>query len=107
MYDEAANINDKIQLSDRIFDQERTVRYLEDSLKNMDQKVTYSTIYITISEKQPEYIDVVFVKFSELIRGLVNSFNMLITLIFALLPWGILLLIIRLAIKLFKGKKRK
>ena len=107
MYDEATNINDKIQLSDRIFDQERTVRYLEDSLKNMDQKVTYSTIYITISEKQPEYIDVVFVKFSELIRGLVNSFNLLITLIFALLPWGILLLIIRLAIKLFKGKKRK
>jgi len=106
MYDEATEVNDKIQLSDRIFDQERNIRYLEDSLKNMDQRVTYSTIYITISEKQPEYINVVFVKFSELIRSLVNSFNSLVRLIFVLLPWGILLLIVKLVIKLFKRKKR-
>ena len=94
MYDEAKEVSDKIELNDRIFNQERTVKYLEDSIKNIDQRVDYSTIYFTMNEKQSEYANIVFVKFSELVRNLIGSFNALIGLLFTLAPWAIALLLI-------------
>src|SRR3989338_1983471 len=89
MYDEAALVADKIQLNDRLFDLERRIKYLEDSLKNMDKQVDYSTIYISINEKQSEYAGIVFVKFSELVRNLVSSINSLFNLIFIALPYAV------------------
>ena len=44
MLKEATTVEDKIQLSDRIFEQERTIKYLEEQLKNANNQVTYSTI---------------------------------------------------------------
>lgn len=105
MYAEAEEMKDKIDLNDRIFNQERTIKYLEDTIKNIDQKVDYSTIYFTMNEKKSEYIDVVFVKFSELIQRLVGSFNSLIKWIFVLLPWAVAALIIGFIWKRFKKKK--
>jgi hypothetical protein len=105
MYAEAKEIKDKIDLNDRIFTQERTIKYLEDSLERMDQKVEYSTIYFTMTEKQSDYVNVVFVKFSELIQSLVNSCNSLLKFIFVIAPWAAALLIIRIVWKLFKKKK--
>jgi len=89
MYDEAALVADKIQLNDRLFDLERRIKYLEDLLKNMDKQVDYSTIYISINEKQSEYAGIVFVKFSELVRNLVSSINSLFNLIFIALPYAV------------------
>ena len=105
MYAEAEEMKDKIDLNDRIFNQEKRIKYLKDALENIAQKVDYSTIYFTMTEKKSEYIDVVFVKFSELIRNLVVSFNSLVKWIFVLVPWAVAALIIGFIWKRFKRKK--
>ncbi len=89
MYDEATLVADKIQLNDKIFDLERRIKYLEDSMKNMDKQVDYSTVYISINEKQSEYAGIVLVKFSELVRNLVSSINSLFSLVFIALPYAV------------------
>lgn len=104
MYEEATLTADKIQLSDRIFEQERTIKYLEDSLKNIDQRVDYSAIYVTLSEKQPQYANIVFVKFSELVRRLVTSINNLLKLIFAALPYAVAALVLWAAVRFFRRR---
>lgn len=105
MYNSAQSVSEKIDLSDRIFNQERTIKYLEDALKNVGNKVEYSTLYVTLSEKQSEYIDVVFVKFSELMRKLINSVNSLLALLFWAIPYAIAVLVIWFVVK--KVRKRK
>ncbi len=105
MYEEATLIADKIQLSDKIFEQERMIKYLEDSIKNMDKQVDYSTIYVTLNEKQSEYANIVFVKFSELVRTLVASINSLLTLIFVALPYAAAALIILIIVRFFRRRK--
>ena len=107
LYEEAKDVEDKIKLNDKIFNQERTVKYLEDWIKNLDQRVTYSTIYVTISEKQSEYVNVALVKISELVKSLVNSFNSFVTLLFVVVPWAIGIGIIYGVTKLFRRKKKK
>lgn len=104
IYNDAKSVSDQIDLSDRIFNQERTIKYLEDSLKNIDQRIDYSTIYFSMSEERSEYYDVVFVKFSALVKSFVGSFNNLIQIIFVLIPWMIALVIIRFGWKFFKKK---
>jgi len=94
MYQKATSVSDKIDLNDRIFNQERTIKYLEDALENVDYKVEYSTINVNLREKQSEYLDIALVKFSELIKKLVNSFNSLIGLLFWALPWAVIALIV-------------
>ncbi|HLD00114.1 MAG TPA: DUF4349 domain-containing protein [Candidatus Nanoarchaeia archaeon] len=93
MYAEAQDINDKINLNDRIFEQERTIKYLEDSLRNVDERVDYSAVYLTLVEKQSVYLNIGVVKLSQLIRSLVNSFNTLLTMLFVALPYGIIILL--------------
>ncbi len=104
IYNNAKSVSDQIDLSDRIFNQERTIKYLEDSLKNIDQRVDYSSIYFTMNEERSEYYDVVLVKLSTLIKSLVGSFNTLIQLVFVLIPWAIALFFIGLGWKHFKKK---
>jgi hypothetical protein len=89
LYKDAKDVNEKLSVSDRIFDQERTVKYLDDMSKNIDQRVEYSTVYFTITEKRSDYADVVFVKFSELIQKLVASLNSLLSFVFWILPWAL------------------
>ncbi|HLD39586.1 MAG TPA: DUF4349 domain-containing protein [Candidatus Nanoarchaeia archaeon] len=93
MLKEATTVEDKIQLSDRIFEQERTIKYLEEQLKNTNTLVTYSTIYVNLNEKRSEYVDAVFVKFSELITKFVNSLNNLLKFIVGLIPYAIVALL--------------
>lgn len=81
----------KIQLTDRIFNQERRIKYLEDSLKNAGNRVAYSTIHLTLTEEQSSFSNIVFVKFGDLWRGLVNSTNLLLKFLFYILPWLLLL----------------
>ncbi len=105
IYEEATLIADKIQLSDKIFDQERRIKYLEDSLRNIDQRVDYSTIYVTLNEKQPKYANIVFVKFSELVRRLVVSINNLLTLLFVVAPYAVAALILWAVVRFFRRKR--
>ena len=105
MYKEATLTADKLQISDRIFDQERTIKYLEDSMKNIDKQVDYSTIYTTLNEKQSEYANIIFVKFSELVRSLVASINSLLTLIFAVAPYAVAAVILWFVVRFFRKRK--
>jgi hypothetical protein len=102
MLNEAKEISDKIELNDRTFNQERRVKFLEDSLENVDQRVQYSTLHLSITEKQSEYANIVFVKFSEITRTFVNNLNSLIKLFFSLIPWVIAITIIYYAYRRFK-----
>ena len=104
MYSEAKEIKDKIELNDRIFEQERRIRYLEDSLKNIDQKIDYSTLYFSMNEKRSDYMNVAFVKFSELVSNLVSSTNGLFKLAVVLIPWVIALFVIKLFWGIFKRR---
>lgn len=94
MYNEATLIADKIQLSDKIFEQERIIKMYEESLSSLNNRVTYSTIYLTINEKQSDYANIVWVKFSDLTRALVESINSLLSLLFIILPWAIAIAIV-------------
>ena len=102
MLKEATAVEDKIQLSDRIFDQEQTITYLEEQLKTTGERVTYSTIYMTMSEKQSEYVDAVLVKVSELVTRFIQSLNSLLTLAVGLIPYAILALLAWLGWKKYK-----
>jgi hypothetical protein len=102
MYNEAKEVADKLELNDRIFDQERRIKYMEDSLKNLDQKVDYSNIYISLTEERSNWINISLVKFPDLIRNLVNSFNSLLGFIVILLPWAIAIWLIKLILKKIK-----
>ena len=104
MYGEATEIADKIELNDRIFNQERTVKYLEDALANLDRQVQYSTIHVTLQEKQSEYLNIAFVKLSELVSTFVSSVNAVITLIVALLPWALALGLLWVAFRFVKKR---
>jgi hypothetical protein len=106
MMNETTIFSDKLTLSDKIFDEQRTVQYLEDRIANLNTTVDYSTIYYTITEKQSDYANVVFVKFSELIQNLVASLNTLVTLIFGIIPWVIATIIIVLIVKSTRHNKK-
>jgi hypothetical protein len=104
MYGETQNVEEKLMLSDRIFDQERRVKYLQESINNVDQKVEYSQVSFSMSEKRSEYSNVVFVKLSELIRNLVNSMNALLNLLFIVLPWLVFYVLFKFIQKLVMKK---
>ncbi|MBR9691057.1 DUF4349 domain-containing protein [Candidatus Woesearchaeota archaeon] len=93
--DDAERIEDKINLNNYIFNQERTIKYIEDRINNLDKRVEYTTISFSMSEKQSEYVNVAVVKFSALIKNLVGSFNLLLKAVFWLFPWLILFLAYR------------
>ncbi len=99
MYDNAVDVEDQINLADRIFNLERTIKYYEDQLANLDNRVSYSTISFTMNEERSEWINIAFVKLSQLVRSLVDSINGLLTLLFVLLPWAITIGIIWTIVK--------
>jgi len=105
LFDETKDINQKIQLTDRIFSQERRIKYLEDSLSNIDQRVDYSTISLSLNEKRSEYVNVVFVKISELVKGFVNSLNSLLKFILYIIPWAAAFLIIMFIYKITRRNR--
>lgn len=94
MFKEAVKTEDKITLSDRMFEQERTIKYLEESLKNLGDRVDYSTIYAEVSEKQPAYAQIVFVKLADLVKNFVDNVNSVLSLLFSVVPWAVLALIV-------------
>lgn len=105
MLSEATTVEDKIQLSDRIFNQERTIKFLEEQLKTTGERVSYSTIYVTITEKQSEYVDAVLVKFSELVTQFLNSLNNLLKLLVGLIPYAVVAVLAWLGWKKFGRSK--
>ncbi len=104
MLAEAEVIADKIELSDRIFNQERTIKYLEEALRNQDKQVEYATIYVQITEKQSEFAGIALVTLGGLVHGLVSSVNNLLRLVFVALPWVLIVLIVWLGVRWVRRK---
>jgi hypothetical protein len=104
MYTHATLISDQIKLNDLLFDQERRIGYLEDALKNIDQKIEYVTLSVSITEKPSVYANVIFTTFSELVTSFVKSLNSLFALIFVVLPYALAAGFVWLAIRLFRKK---
>lgn len=101
MYNEAVSVSDKIELSDRIFNQERTIKYYEEELSNIDNQVSYSTISLTITEKQSDYANTIFVKFSDLVNSFLESLNNLLKFFVVILPWAVIAFILYLLYRRF------
>lgn len=106
MLNSATEINDKIQLTDKIYNLERRISYLEEALENIDQKVDYTTISVNLKEKQSEYADLFFIKFSQLVKNLVGSINSLLGLVFWAVPWVIVVVLGWFGYKRFKKRKK-
>ncbi|HLC90891.1 MAG TPA: DUF4349 domain-containing protein [Candidatus Nanoarchaeia archaeon] len=104
MLDKAETVEQQIQLADRIFDIERTISYYEESLKAADNRVDYSTVSLTIQEKQSDYADVVVVKLSQLTRTIVESFNALVSLLFLILPWAVVAVVVWFVVKKVRSR---
>jgi hypothetical protein len=105
LYVATSSTSEKIDLTDKIFNQERTVKYLEDSIKNMDSRIDYSTISVSLYEKQPTYVNVALVKFSNLVKSMVGSFNGLLYFLFVTVPWAVAIGLVWLIFRLFKKKE--
>jgi len=105
MFAEAKDISDKIELNDRIFNQERTVKYLEDALKNTGLQVEYSTVSVTLTEKRSDYVDIALVKISDLARKFVNSVNSLLSLLFLAIPYAAAGLLVWFGYRWIKKRK--
>jgi hypothetical protein len=99
LFDQSKDTNEKLMLTDRIFDQERRIKYLEDSLTRQDKRVDYVTLNVNLVEERSQYSNIVFVKFSDIAKRFVSSFNGLITLIFVLLPYAIVTSIIWIIVR--------
>ena len=107
MYSNAQEMEDKIDLNDRIFNQERKIEYLEKRLDSKQNQVDYSTINYTLQEKQSGYAKIAFVKFSQLINTLVNSLNALLSLIFIILPFALAIWLIVVIIRKSRRKHKR
>lgn len=106
LYAEAEAIEDKLDLNDRIFYQERTVKYLQDALDNIGQRVEYSTVYFTMNEKESGYVNVDFVDFSTLVAAIVGSTSALLSFLFLIAPWAVAVFIVRFVWKYFKNRRK-
>jgi len=104
MYDSADEVSDRIELNDRIFNQERTIKYLEDSLENIDSRIDYSSISFSMSEETSSWDNIVFVKLSDLTRSFVSNLNTLLSFVFGVIPWAVVLLIGWFSWKWFKKR---
>jgi len=110
MYAEAKKMEDKIDLNDRMFDQERTIANLVDSMDRLGKQVTYSTVHVSLAEKKSAYADIAFVEVSMLVEALVGSLSAFLVLAVAAIPWVLGIgLIVWLYRKLFglKNKAKK
>ena len=105
MFADTATVSEKIELSDRIFDQERRVKYLEDQLEHGETRVEYSTLFVTITEKQSAYAEVVFVTFSELVAKLVASITGVLELLMTVLPYALIAGVVWLVVRKIRKKK--
>lgn len=105
MYARATTISDQIQLTDLIFNQERNIQSLKDWLKGLNNEVSYSTISVSLTEESSGYVNVALVKFSELIRKLVDSFNSLLSLLFWALPYAAAVLVLWLVVRTVRKRK--
>lgn len=101
---EQATTSEKLEISDRIFEQERRVKYLEEQLQHQGEQVSYSTITVQLQEKQSSYIGITLVTFADLVRGIVQSINTALLLLVKVIPYALLALVVWIVVRIVKRK---
>ncbi len=104
LYKQEGDLEARLNLEDRIFDQERRIEYLEGRMTNMDQRIEYSSVQVTIREEPSGYERIGFVKFSDLVKSFVSSTTGLLYTIAYVLPWTLFLGIIWFIVRFFKRR---
>ncbi len=107
MYAEAETITEKLEVSDRILNQENTIDYMQKMADNLENQVDYSTVYLSISEKRSGYAGISFVGISDLAAAIVGSTALLLLFGMGILPWVIAIAVIVFIIRRLRRKKRK
>jgi len=100
----ADNVGDKLTLSDRIFEQERRVAYLQGQVKDLGTRVDYASVTVSLNEEPSAYQNIAVVRFSTLWRNLVTSMNGLFEFVFLVIPWAIAAGIIALGWRFVKRR---
>lgn len=104
MLREAGNVGDKLIVSDRIFEQERRVAYLQERVKELGTREDYASVTVNLNEEPNAYQNIAIVQFSTLWRNLVTSLNGLLEFVFLVIPWGIAAGIIALVWRVVKRR---
>lgn len=99
---EAESISDKILLNEQIAEQERTIEYLQEALNSEDERIEYATVSFAIEEESSDFANITFVTFGELVRSFIVSLSSLLTLIFVIIPYALVILILWL---IFRKRK--
>lgn len=107
IYDETTEVKDKIAVEDRIFDQQRKIDYLERRIGDIDERVEYTTLSVSITEKPSEYADAALAGFGSLVTGLTKSINLLLHVAFVLLPWVAAILLVAMIRRKTRASKQK
>lgn len=102
LYASSNNVDEKIKLMDRIYNQKNTISGLEYQLANQNERIDYSQISFTMQEKRPTHANVVFATFADLWSAFKQSLNVMLYVIAYVLPFLLLWLLIWGAMKLFK-----
>ncbi|MBI4144770.1 DUF4349 domain-containing protein [Candidatus Woesearchaeota archaeon] len=107
MYKEATDVSDKLEISDRIFNQENMIKYLEEALRDVGDQVVYSTVDVTLTEEKSGYAELTFVGLSDLVKGFVGSLSTVIYLFVLLLPWALGIWLVVFVVRKLRGKGKK
>jgi hypothetical protein len=102
LYASSNNVDEKIKLMDRIYNQKNTISGLEYQLANQNERIDYSQISFTMQEKRPTHANVVFATFGDLWSSFKQSLNVMLYLIAYTLPFILLWLLIWVIIKIAK-----
>lgn len=96
---DSQSTDEKIMLTDKIFDEERRIAYLKEQLNNQGERVDYASISLTIYEKPSIFSGITLVTLSQIIRDFVSSLSSLIRLMVLIIPYAIGLFVIWLIYK--------
>ena len=98
MQENAVSIDEKLRLTDRIFEQQNRIRSLEHQIANQGDRVEFSQIDITLNERRPRHAQVVFATFSDLWSSFKASVNALLYFIAYVFPFLIAYLLLKLIV---------
>jgi hypothetical protein len=97
-------IEDEIKIQNRIDDLENQIYYLEKSNQDLDNRITYSTVSITLNEKASPLTNVEFKSFKYYIAEFLNSLENGLNIFINLVAYGLELLILFIVYKFVRNK---
>ena len=102
LYEENLRVEEKIELNNQIFEQERVVANLREQLENTDNRIEYITVSISLNEEASSFANISILSLGDWIKNFMNSVNFILRAFAWLLPFGILYI----AYKLIRRKKK-